>query len=91
MTPEEFELVKPLVDVQPVYNLMLVVTAPEGSYDPELKAFACLKLRKAEKQLRTAAKYIRDRLGKNDADLDRSSKEAASGNEEAASGNEDHQ
>ena len=61
MSPELLALLKPLVDTQPVYNLMPAVVNPE-MVTPEARAFARSKLEEAVKTLRATATWIEKRL-----------------------------
>jgi hypothetical protein len=61
MSPEEMSLVRPLVDVQPIYNLTVVLTSP-GRVPPETQAFVRMKLREAARTMRETAQYIETKL-----------------------------
>ncbi len=67
MAPEVMVLVKPLVDVQPVYNVMPLATNGPEAYGPEVRALVRTKLKEAAKSLRETARYIDKQLAESDA------------------------
>lgn len=56
---DHLDLIAPIVDVQPAYNLLAVAKASDDSfYSEECKAFARFKLRETIRQLRETAKFL---------------------------------
>ena len=65
MSPEELALSKPLVDVQPVFNVMHIATSGEGgNYTPAMRAFVRDKLHESAAQMKETVKWIEERIGK---------------------------
>jgi len=58
---EHFDLIAPVVDVQPAYNIL--VTAKSSGYPDEVKQFAIWKLRQTIHSLRETADFIEKEIG----------------------------
>lgn len=68
MSPEEVELLKPLIDTQPAYNIIHIIAVGKDAYPAEVVAMARYKLQQSAKTLRETAKYIEAKLKEFPAD-----------------------
>jgi len=56
------ELMAPVVDVQPAWNLVLIATGDPERFPPEVRAFARYKVEEAITTMREAADEVERRL-----------------------------
>ena len=61
MTDEQVQLLKSLVDLQPIYNVLPILKSP-SRYPPETVAFVRMKLKDVLKDLRSTAKHLAKEL-----------------------------
>ncbi len=61
---EAIDLLAPIVDLQPIYNLGAVVGASRDSIygSPEVQSYVRFKLRKAAKDMAAASRFINEKL-----------------------------
>ena len=71
----QVSLIAPLVDCQPAYNLISVITTPDA-YPPTTVAFVRAKLRESAIEMRRTSEWIERKLAETDPCSTRESSEA---------------